>query len=159
MNLTTAILIATKAHHGQLDKAGQPYILHPLRVMLRFKTEAERVVAALHDVIEDSRQAIESVTLDSLRWSGLPDHLVAALNALTRREGESYRDFIQRCAKDQIALRVKIADLEDNMDMSRIAVPSEEDQRRYQKYRVALETLRFVQFGFSLEALEQTGKW
>nr|WP_111298521.1 HD domain-containing protein [Paracoccus saliphilus] len=138
MDLERAIEIAAKAHRGQRDKAGEPFILHPLRVMHACSTEAERVVAVLHDLIEDSEW-----TLEDLRREGLAEDLVAAVDAMTRRKGESYADFVDRAARNPIARTVKVADLRDNLDMTRIANPTHSDEQRSQKYLAALRTLGF----------------
>lgn len=115
MNLTDAILIATRAHRTMVDRAGKPYILHPLRVMLRMDTETERIVAVLHDVVEDTW-----VTLDYLRHErGFSDEVIEALDALTRREGEPYFDYILRVKANPLATKVKLADLADNLDPAR----------------------------------------
>ena len=101
--LDKAINIAAKAHQGQADKGGNPYILHPLRVMFSRKTEIERICAVLHDVIEDT-----DITLVDLRNEGFSEEVIAAIDALTKRNGESYDDFIQRVIKNKIAARVKL---------------------------------------------------
>lgn len=124
-------------HAGTVDKAGQPYILHPLRVMLRLATEAERVVAILHDVVEDSE-----VTLDDLRAEGFSDEVVDAIDHVTRREGESYEAFIERIAPHPLARRVKVADLEDNMDVTRLVVLDERGAERMQRYLRSWQRLR-----------------
>src|SRR5690349_12469488 len=92
-DLEEAIRIAVEAHRGQKDRAGAPYILHPLRMMLRVQTDAERMAAVLHDVVEDT-----DWTLDALREHGFPDEVVTAVDHLTRREGESYEEFVTRAA-------------------------------------------------------------
>ena len=137
MNLERAIEIAVTAHKGQVDKSGTPYILHPLRVMLSLKTEEERIVAALHDVVEDC----EEWPLERLRDEGLPEELAAALESVTRNEGETYTEFIERSKTNAIGRRVKAADLRDNMDLSRIENPTDQDHRRTKKYRSALVRL------------------
>lgn len=114
-DLDTALAIAVEAHRGQLDKAGQPYILHPLRVMARVTTPEERLVAVLHDVVEDS-----PTTLDDLRAAGFEEPVVRAVDRLTRRDDESYEAFIERLKDDPLARRVKLADLEDNMTLTRL---------------------------------------
>ena len=106
--LERAIEIARKAHEGQVDKAGAPYIGHPLRVMDRVPEEA-KIAAVLHDVVEDS-----SVTLSDLRAEGFPESVVEAVEALTKRPGETYELFILRAASNDIARTVKLADLHDN---------------------------------------------
>lgn len=135
--LDLAIEVAAKAHAGQEDKGGAPYILHPLRVMLAVKPE-DRIVAVLHDVVEDS----QAYTLAFLGALGFSPTVIEALDALTRREGESYADFIKRCGENDVARRVKMADLNDNMQLCRIPKPTLADAKRVDKYARALATLR-----------------
>ncbi|HEX5657990.1 MAG TPA: hypothetical protein VFX59_12380 [Polyangiales bacterium] len=135
--LERAIRIAAAAHEGQRDKAGAPYILHPLRVMLTLERECDRIVAVLHDVIEDS-----AVTIESLRAEGFPEQVLHALTCLTKREGEDYTAFIERAAGDPIGRRVKLADLQDNANLARIAQPTDADRARADKYAVAIRRLR-----------------
>lgn len=130
--LEKAILIAAKAHQGQQDKAGAPYILHPLRMMLTLDTEIERTIAVLHDVVEDS-----DCTLEDLRGEGFPEEVVTAVDALTRRDGESYEDLVERARANPLARRVKLADLEDNMDTRRMSEFSEMEIERLRKYHRA----------------------
>lgn len=136
-SLNNAIDLAVRAHAGQFDKADEPYILHPLRVMLKMKTERERIVAVLHDVVEDSW-----ITLESLLSLGYDKEIVNAIDHLTRRHGGSYENFIERVSECKMATRVKIADLEDNMDLTRLKEIREVDRRRNEKYLVALHRLR-----------------
>lgn len=135
-DLERAIEIAAAAHRGQTDKAGQPYILHPLRVMLTCEGEATRIAAILHDVIEDS-----DWTPDALRAEGASDEILAALDTVTRRDDETYAEFIERAACNEIGRAVKIADLQDNLDLSRIAKPTQADFARMDRYRAALQYL------------------
>lgn len=131
--LNKAIIIAAEAHSGQLDKSGKPYILHPLRVM--FNVEGgitEQCTAVLHDVIEDT-----SVTLDDLKEQGFSDDILAALTLLTRTPNEDYMEYIYRLKINSIAKAVKLADLKDNMDMTRISSPTEKDFLRLEKYKKA----------------------
>jgi len=132
--LERAIAIAANGHEGQLDKGGQPYVLHPLRMVLRLRGSEERIVAALHDVVEDC-----GVTLEQLRDGGFSETVVEAIQSVTRRPGETYDAFIARAARNPIGRRVKLADLEDNSDLSRIASPSPADRERVDKYRRAIE--------------------
>ena len=134
--LERAIEIAAKAHAGQVDKAGQPYVLHPLRMMLAVTTPEARLAAVLHDVVEDT-----AVTLDELRAEGFPASVLEAVDALTKREGEDYEAFIRRVAPNPIAREVKLADLRDNSDLSRIAEPTERDRERIRKYQRAIAYL------------------
>ncbi len=134
--LEDAIALAVEAHRGQADKAGAPYILHPLRVMLRMARPVEQVVAMLHDVVEDC-----GWTLERLRERGFPPEVCAALGALTRRPGESYEGFVLRAKADPIARTVKLADLQDNMDVRRLGELTAEDCERLRKYQRAWRTL------------------
>lgn len=131
--LERAISIATEAHTQQVDKGGEPYILHPLRVMLSVEGELERVVAVLHDVVEDS-----AWTLDGLRAARFPRTVVEAIDCLTRRDGETYAEFIQRCDTNDIARLVKVADIKDNLSPTRENGPSASLRTRYV---LALRTL------------------
>lgn len=134
--LEKAIGIAAQAHAGQVDKAGSPYILHPLRVMLGVASLEERIVAVLHDVVEDT-----DWTFDRLRIEGFAEPILEALDAVTRREGESYEDFVQRAAKNPIGRIVKRADILDNLNLSRIPDPTPSDHDRVARYRKALSLL------------------
>ncbi|MGY3214486.1 HD domain-containing protein [Mucilaginibacter sp. HD30] len=136
--LAKALEIAQKAHAGQLDKAGRDYIQHPLRVMNKVRTEEEKMVALLHDVLEDSEQ-----TLAGLVAAGFPAAVCRAVERLTRPQGQSYQDYISAIKQDQLATRVKLADLEDNMDLSRLpGGPSPRDEVRTKKYKDAYEFLK-----------------
>jgi (p)ppGpp synthase/HD superfamily hydrolase len=135
--LEKAIAVAAAAHAGQVDKAGEPYILHPIRVMLRLHGDDARIAGVLHDVVEDTEW-----TLDGLSEAGFSDVVVDAVESVTRREHETYEAFIARASKNPIGRRVKIADLEDNLDLDRIPNPTAEDHARIEKYRRALEQLR-----------------
>ncbi len=137
--LERAIAMAIKAHEGQFDKGGAAYILHPLRVMERVITPEQRIVAVLHDVLEDT-----PLTLSDLAREGFPLKILAALLALSRREGESYEAFVIRLGVDPLARQVKLADLADNSDLSRIAHPGPADLARLSRYQQAsayLQTL------------------
>lgn len=128
-SLERAIHIAVEAHASQTDRIGQPYILHPLRVMFGGQTEDEMIVGILHDVIEDS-----AWTLDDLRDEGFDERLVNAVDSLSRREGESYDDFIERIARNPLAVRVKRADLTDNMNLKRLVAIDADDATRLERY-------------------------
>ncbi|RVD74440.1 HD domain-containing protein [Pseudomonas koreensis] len=135
--LERAIALAATAHAGQVDKGGAPYILHPLKVMLRMSSLEERIVAVLHDVVEDC-----GISLDDLRKEGFSEEVLTALESVTKVPGESYEDFVERAAQNPIGRVVKLADLEENSDLSRIASPSWEDLERVEKYRRAIGRLR-----------------
>lgn len=135
-NLENAISLAVQAHKGQRDKSGRPYILHPLRIMCRLQTDTEMIVALLHDVIEDT-----TYTLDDLDRMGYASEVIDAVDCLTHREGESYDDYLVRVQTNVIATRVKLYDLEDNMDVRRMKTIEERDVERLRKYRSAYATL------------------
>jgi guanosine-3',5'-bis(diphosphate) 3'-pyrophosphohydrolase len=134
--IEAALHVALNAHMGQTDKGGQPYIWHPIRVALSCKTDAERIVALLHDVVEDGGAG----TWESLQ-EAFPPEITEAVDCLTRCKGEPYETFIDRCASNELAAAVKLADLADNMDLSRIPNPSESDLARVEKYRRAVDVL------------------
>lgn len=127
--LNKAIEIATRTHAGQLDKGGEKYILHLLRVMLSVGSEIEMICAVLHDVLEDT-----DITIDFLHEQGFPAQVTCVLRLLTKGAEESYDDFISRLLVNEVACRVKLADLKDNMDLSRIPCPSNLDLARVEKY-------------------------
>ncbi len=134
--LDKAIAIACKAHEGQVDKAGQPYILHPLRLMLLIINQNERITAVLHDVVEDS-----DVSLKDLKAEGFSEDILEAINCLSKKTGENYDDFILRISKNDLASAVKIEDIKDNLDVTRIDNLSDEDLTRIKKYHRALKFL------------------
>lgn len=135
--LERAIEIATKAHQGQFDKAGRDYIGHPLRVMEMGKTEEEKIVGVLHDVIEDT-----DWTFEKLAEEGFSDEVIAALRCVTKiSENENYDDFIDRVKKNPLAVAVKINDLTDNMDIRRLPYLSDKDVKRLKKYLKAYKRL------------------
>jgi (p)ppGpp synthase/HD superfamily hydrolase len=136
MNIEVAIGIALKAHEGQIDKGGNPYVLHPLSVMTKVSSIHEKIVAVLHDVVEDS-----DMTLEQLKQYGFSTEIVDAIDQLTKREGEPYDDFIARCKMNPISRKVKIADIRDNMDMTRMKEPGQKDFIRLEKYLKALSVL------------------
>ena len=127
--LERAIEIAQTAHAGQFDKAGKPYIFHPVRVMLRVHNEFEKMVAVLHDVVEDT-----SVTLEDLQREGFLPEVVQAIDALTKRPGESRLDAAKRAAAHPLARVVKLADNAENMDLSRLPNPTARDYERLREY-------------------------
>lgn len=135
-DLTAAILIACRAHEGQTDRAGSPYILHPLRVMLKFATDQAQIVSVLHDVVEDS-----DVSLEVLGHLGFSPTILEAIDALTRRSDETYEDFIDRLAPNELARAVKIQDLIDNLNVARLISVSKHDVDRLQRYVSALRRL------------------
>ena len=135
--LERAVEIAVEAHAGQLDKAGNEYIGHPFRVMEMGKTEDEKIVGVLHDVVEDTPW-----TFDMLQAEGFSSQVIAALRCLTKvTENENYDDFIERVRKNPLAAAVKINDLTDNMDIRRLPYLSDKDVKRLKKYLKAYKKL------------------
>ena len=135
--LNKAIEIATKAHEGQVDKAGKPYIGHPLRVMNMGVTDDEKIVGVLHDVVEDS-----DWTFEQLATEGFSVEVIEALRCVTKlSESESYNKFIERIKANPLAAKVKLNDLTDNMDVRRLAYISEKDVKRLRKYLKAYKQL------------------
>lgn len=135
-NLEKAIALASKKHAGQVDKAGQAYILHPLRIMLKMKNDDQRIVAVLHDVLEDTDTTV--VDLISL---GFAPHIIDALLALTKKQNESRIEAAFRAVKNSLAREVKLADIADNMDLTRIKNPTLRDKKRLQEYQEVQEIL------------------
>jgi (p)ppGpp synthase/HD superfamily hydrolase len=144
-NLERAIEIAFSAHKGQTDKGGNPYILHPLRVMMSLESQAEKMVGVLHDVVEDS-----DWTFEDLENEGFPVDVIDALKSVTKNESEhgsdeGYFRFVERAKLNPIGARVKIADLQDNLDISRIPELDESSMQRINKYKRSLEILTISQ--------------
>ncbi|AFY60100.1 HD domain-containing protein [Synechococcus sp. PCC 6312] len=137
--LSKAIEIATQAHHGQVDKAGKPYISHPLAVMGLVEGESEKIVAVLHDVVEDT-----PISLNDLAAEGFSAECLAAVDAITKRDGEPLDDYLERVKSNPIAIRVKLADLSHNMDLRRIAEPTAKDYARIERYKQTYETLQAI---------------
>lgn len=132
-----AIKIATEAHKGQYDKAGNDYIGHPLRVMDMGRTEEEKIVGVLHDVVEDTEW-----TFAQLAAEGFSQEVIDALQCVTKlSENENYDDFIERVKKNHLATAVKINDLSDNMDIRRLPYLSDKDVKRLKKYLKAYKKL------------------
>lgn len=136
-NLARAIALASEAHVDQREKSGAPYIMHPLRLMLRMHTEPEMIVAILHDVVEDTPW-----TLDRLRAEGFSEEVIQALDCVTRRSTETYEEFVDRARDNTIARKVKLADLEDNMDLRRLPDLTPKSLERMKKYHDAWLALR-----------------
>ena len=137
MNLERAIEIAVSAHKGAVDKGGQPYILHPLAVMMSLKTDAEKIVGVLHDVVEDT-----DWTFEALKQEGFSEDIIEALQSVTKSDSDSnYLDFVERAKANAIGRNVKIADLKHNMDISRLSSITNLDFERLERYRKSLEIL------------------
>ena len=131
-----AFWIMLKAHKGQKDRSGKPYIFHPIHVALRCKGE-ERIVALLHDTIEDG-----GVTLPQLRAEGFSQEIIDAVDLLTHREYVDYMVYVECIKENSLARAVKLRDLEHNMDIRRIKNPTDVDYARWRKYQRAYEILK-----------------
>ena len=134
--LEKAIAIASNAHAGQVDKAGKPYILHPIRVMMAQKSNEAMIVGVLHDIVEDT-----TITLDNLIQMQFSNEIVEAIDCLTKKD-EDYNQYLERVKHNTLATQVKLADLADNMDLSRLLTVTEKDIKRKQKYLKASEYLQ-----------------
>ena len=139
MNLERAIQIAVEAHLGACDKSGAPYILHPLRVMLSLTTEEERIVGVLHDVVEDS-----DWTLELLEREGFSTIVIDAIGSVTKSSKDlDYLSFVARAKQNAVGRRVKLADLRDNLDVTRLGELTDKDRDRINKYLKARALLEF----------------
>ncbi len=135
--LEQAISLAVEKHRGQTDKSGEPYVLHPMRVMMRVRerggSEAAQCAAILHDVVEDT-----GTTLEDLRKAGFSEEVVRGVEAVTKQPGDKgdagYQGFVERAAADPIGRMVKLADLEDKMDLRRLDEVGEKGMRRLERY-------------------------
>ena len=137
--LEQSIEIALNAHAGLTDKAGAPYILHSLRVMFKMQNELEMITAVLHDAVEDSL-----LTIKDLESYNLPHESIAALSDLTKTDEMNYEQYIDNLKKNPLALKVKIADLEDNMNISRLNKITSEDEKRFKKYHKVYKELKLL---------------
>ncbi len=142
-----AIELALRVHRGQRDKHGAPYILHPLRVGLRARNDVEMIAGFLHDAVEDSRGRGEvEVTLDMLRAMGFPDEIVITVDHLTKLEidgrEEEWEPYIDRVMQHESAMRLKLLDLEQNMDTTRISRFNNSDSDRLTRYVDAWHRIR-----------------
>lgn len=135
--LEKAIEIASNAHAGQVDKGGKPYILHPIRVMMAQKSAETMIVAVLHDVIEQDT----TITINYLIQMEFSNEIIEAINCLTKKD-EDYNQYLERVKQNTLAKQVKLADLADNMDLSRLLTVTEKDLKRQQKYLKASEYLQ-----------------
>lgn len=141
MKYADALVIATVAHDGMVDKGGAPYIGHPARVAAAVDGNSDKVVALLHDVIEDCGVSVDAPMFDELSMAERD-----ALDAITKRPGEEYAEYLKRVAANPIARRVKIADIADNMDLDRIPDPGPADYARVEKYKIAKLFLESVDY-------------
>ena len=135
--LEKAIALAATQHAGQLDKGGQPYILHPLRLMLQFSNPTLQIIAVLHDILEDT-----ATTTEDLEALGFSAKIIQAIQALTKQTGESRLEAAKRTALNPLATQVKYVDVLDNMNLTRINNPTPRDFARLEEYKVVLEILK-----------------
>lgn len=131
--LEKAIQLAVKYHSGQVDKAGKPYIMHLIRVMMKGQTETEKICGILHDILEDS-----NCTFDTLKKEGFTNEVIDVVRCVTKLDGETYDDFITRILENPTAIKVKVNDLEDNMNLDRLNEIRNKDIERLKKYNKAL---------------------
>lgn len=142
LQVETAISLALRAHMGQFDKGGKPYHLHWMTVASKMTNHYRVLAAILHDTVEDSKGKINFVDLAT---AGIPSEVVDAVDALTKRKGESNDDYLSRVMESPIAVAVKIEDLKHNMDLTRLPEVTERDLKRWEKYRQSLVRLEAFQ--------------
>lgn len=135
--LSKALEICYKAHNNQVDKAGKPYYLHPIQVALMCDSTKEKIVALLHDVIEDT-----SYTIDDLIEIGFDNEIIEAVECLTKRKAEQYEYYIKRVSQNPIAKKVKLNDMTHNCDLTRFEKPTSEDLKRVEKYKKYIQILK-----------------
>ena len=128
--------IAKRAHLGQVDKAGEDYIKHPEKVASFVKTDEEKTVAYLHDVIEDTE-----LTLEDLYECGFSKEVIEAVDIITKKRGEDYQSYLNSVKKNKLARAVKLADLRHNSDLTRLTKVTEKDIERKEKYQRAIDFL------------------
>ena len=135
--LEKAIALAATQHAGQLDKGGQPYILHPLRLMLQFSNPTLQIIAVLHDILEDT-----ATTAEDLKALGFSAEIIKSIQALTKQTSESRLQAAKRTTLNPLATQVKYVDVLDNMNLSRINNPTARDFARLEEYKEVLEILK-----------------
>lgn len=131
-----AMEICYRAHAGQLDKGGMPYVFHPIHVAEQMEDEYSTCAALLHDTVEDG-----GIELSELYEADFPEEIVRTVDILTRREDEPYMEYIQRLKENSLAVKVKLADLNHNSDMSRLNIITKWDIERKEKYEKAIAML------------------
>ena len=134
--LERAIKLAEIYHEGQFDKGGSPYIEHPFRVMNGVESIEEKILAVLHDVLEDC-----NISREQLIDEGIPEYLVEKLEILCKGKNEKYFDYIDRIKNNSVTINVKLSDLKDNMNLQRLKEVTEKDMKRLEKYKKAKEIL------------------
>ena len=135
-----SLTLATIKHAGQFDKGGKPYIMHVIRVMQGVEDEDEKIIALLHDLVEDT-----DATIEDLKEYGFSDEVIQGVSLLTRDPGEDYRKYIENLSENKKARNVKLSDLKDNQDHTRLNDPmTKEGQKRLEKYRAAEAYIRKI---------------
>jgi (p)ppGpp synthase/HD superfamily hydrolase len=137
-SVETAVQMALDAHEGQTDKSGGTYILHPLRLMQKVETREEKMVALLHDVVEDSERTFEDLEEE------FSEEIISAVKSMTKKDGETYKEFIQRARQNDIAREVKKADIRDNLNVERLEELEDSDLQRIKKYHRSLNELKQI---------------
>lgn len=135
--METAIRLAAKVHRGQVDRFGKPYVLHVMRVMMRGHDLEEQILGALHDVLERS-----DLTVEDMQKRGFSPRVVKALTHITRRAEETYEQYIDRVVQDNLAIRVKLHDLADKMDLLHLEQLDAADLKRYNKQLAAYHRMK-----------------
>ena len=135
--LHKAITIACNAHQGQSSINGEPYILHPLRLLIKAKSNEEKIIAALHDVIEKS-----SISLADLKNQGFDQNIIGSIDSLSRRRGESYVDYIARLMQNRISIKIKLLDLADNIKIHNENNDNGIYDAKINQYKNALKQIR-----------------
>lgn len=132
VNLEKAIVIAVNAHIGQLDKGGAPYILHPMRVMMRMETISGKIIALFHDIVEDTH-----ISIEDLRNEGFSDAVLDGVDCITKRNNEKYSDYIERVIGNPLSAECKLEDMRDNSNIYRILKVKKAHIRMITKYHKA----------------------
>lgn len=133
--LRKALMLCCEIHKDQVDKGGAPYYMHPITVALNMETEEQKIVALLHDVVEDSE-----TTLEDLKAMGFSDRIIDAIDRVTKK-GESYGIYLKKIKENDLARAVKLGDLEHNSDLTRLKTVTEKDLNRVKRYKKAKEYL------------------
>ena len=138
MMFLKALFLCISKHIKQKDKAGKCYIFHPLKVMSRVKGYKCKIVALLHDIVEDT-----DCTREDLKKYGLTNEIITAIDCLTKNKNLEYQEYIDKIKNCEIARKVKIEDLKHNMDLKRLKIVEDKDRKRVEKYKMALEMLMY----------------
>jgi len=139
--LRKAIMLAYESHEGQLDKSGLPYIIHPITVMNGVDSDKEKIVAVLHDVVEDTNVKIRTI------YDEFGEEIAEAVELLTKSKGQDYFQYIEALKGNYLAMNVKVQDLKHNMDLTRLPRITERDKDRQDKYEEAYLMLTNFRLG------------